>query len=428
MAAFTIAAVATLALATSSAWASCAQVSSIHDNADRADVVLYGQVTGTEGAPGQPRRFVFMRVERVMKGAAFERIGVALGPDGSGGGGPAATSVDYQADVGTDHVLYLKQTAPAGFSTDACSGSHPGAPSGEEQALLGAGRAPDRTPGGLADVQQGDRTIAALATVAVLAAAVGATVFAFRRPPGTATWATSAWWVSLAAGLGCGVVIALVTAGVERSRIAFGPYALFGNGALAVPSILVPLALFIGWIALLRRSDRAPRLPMTVYALGLALGSAVWGILDQGLPGIIGGVFTGALFVIPTALLAAATIAVFRATRIPTNVLTVSAALVLGTLIVLIPPLSSFGGLGIGGIAAGAATTAASRRGGILPGAAATAASRGTSISATAPLTATSRGGDNPVTVALGFALFALMLAQVFALPILGQLFRVGGV
>ncbi len=384
---------ASLTIGSSPAAASCAPLSSIRDDADRADAVVYGRVTGFEGPPGRPSRFMFVRVERVLKGAAYETIGVGLGPESAGGGGPAATSVDYQAGNGTDHVLYLKQRAPGGYTTDACSGSHPGPLTGEEHALFGDGRTPDRTPQGIGDVRGGDRTTAALATLAAFAAAVGATFFAFSRTVdrGTRTDRPGVW-LALASGIGGGVAIALVTSAAERSRIAFGPFALYGNGALGVPAFLVPVALFIGWAGLLRGRGRAPVVPMLLFALGLAVGSGAWGILDQGLPGIVGGIFTGLLFVIPTALLAVATIALFRSRRIPTNPVAVSAALVLGTLVLLIPPVSYLGGFGVGGIASGAATVAASR------------------------------GGSIPAAFALGLALLALMLAQAFALPILGQI------
>ncbi len=386
-------AVATFAIGTFPAGASCAPPSSIRDDADRADAVVYGRVTGFEGPPGRPSRFMFVRVERVLKGAAYERIGVGLGPESAGGGGPAATSVDYQAGNGTDHVLYLKRHAPAGYATDACSGSHPGPLTDDEQALFGAGRAPDRTPQGIGDVREGDRTIAALGTLAALAAAVGATFFAFSPTLHRVTrLGRSSARLALAGGIGSGVAIALVTSAVEGSRIAFGPYALFGNGALGVPAILVPLALFIGWTALLRGRDRPPVGSAVLFALGLDLGSGAKGVLGQGLPGILGGVLASALFVIPTALLAAATIALFRSRRVPTSAIAVSAALVLGTLVLVIPPVSYFGGFGVGGIASGAATVAASHR------------------------------GDIAAPFALGLALLALMLAQAFALPILGQI------
>jgi hypothetical protein len=49
--------------------------------------------------------------------------------------------------------------------------------------------------------------------------------------------------IIIAAGLVAGAFIAVLTVGLEHSRIAFGAYALYGNGALIVPGLLAPYAL-----------------------------------------------------------------------------------------------------------------------------------------------------------------------------------------
>ncbi|MBM4434179.1 MAG: hypothetical protein FJ028_03540 [Chloroflexi bacterium] len=79
---------------------------------------------------------------------------------------------------------------------------------------------------------------------------------------------------ALAAGLGAGVLVGALTRIVETPRIAFGPYALDGNGALAIPVILAPLVVFAGWLWLTRRT-RWLSPETVVYAVGLVLGSGM---------------------------------------------------------------------------------------------------------------------------------------------------------
>ena len=113
--------------------ASCVEPN-LPDQVARADVIAYGTVTRPIGLPlFPPARQVRFRVERLLKGVAPAEMDVAIGP-----GGSAATSVDYEAGDGTVHTLYLRRTGDA-YGTDACSGSHPGAATAEETALLGAG-------------------------------------------------------------------------------------------------------------------------------------------------------------------------------------------------------------------------------------------------------------------------------------------------
>src|SRR5256712_2002836 len=73
----------------------------------------------------------------------------------------------------------------------------------------------------------------------------------------------------LVLGLLCGVAIALATVLIEHSRIEFGHYALYGNGAFAVPAIGVPLALYAGWTELARsHAERARRVAVALFAAG----------------------------------------------------------------------------------------------------------------------------------------------------------------
>ncbi len=114
--------------------ASCAQ-QTLADQAGRADVVVFGTVTSVRMtfAPASP--VVTFRPERVLKGTLTKSVQVYLGPTHGG----AVTSVDYQAASPQQHTLYLRDAHDGSFETDACSGSHEGAPTGDEEKLLGAG-------------------------------------------------------------------------------------------------------------------------------------------------------------------------------------------------------------------------------------------------------------------------------------------------
>lgn len=176
-------AVSGLALS-AAAEASCAPPEPLQQRIDRADAIVFGRVMSFEGqfgpGPFANRRALIVAVQRVYKGNAVDRIFVAAGPGGEGGGAPGqvvATSVDYQAEQGSDHTFYLKQHAPAGYGTNACSGSHAGDLYADERAVLGAGSAPGRAPGGGGSATDVDRLIA----VAVLGAVIAATFYAFRR-------------------------------------------------------------------------------------------------------------------------------------------------------------------------------------------------------------------------------------------------------
>ena len=115
------------------------------------------------------------------------------------------------------------------------------------------------------------------------------------------------------AGFAAGTSIAIVTVLTEHYGPTFGKYALFGNGALIVPALLVPFAIFVGWTWVRRRRGLA--LEMAVFVIGLHFGIGVISLLDallypsspditirDALPGFL---LTGTLFVIPAALLAA---------------------------------------------------------------------------------------------------------------------------
>ena len=110
-----------------------------------------------------------------------------------------------------------------------------------------------------------------------------------------------------------GTLIAFLMVLLEHSRIAFNSYALFGNGALIVPALLAPFALYPGWVWTLRRSGHA--LELALFVVGLHFGVGMIAILEvlffptdaaytlgDALPGFL---FSGSVFVLPAALLAA---------------------------------------------------------------------------------------------------------------------------
>jgi hypothetical protein len=157
--------------------------------------------------------------------------------------------------------------------------------------------------------------------------------------------------LAIVAGYAAGFLIAVATVAAETSRIAFGNYALYGNGAIIVPAILAPFALYPGWIGVMMRGgDR--RLEAAMYTLGLHLGVGTVSLLEVlvnpqpnstllgALPGVL---LTGTLFVIPAALFAAATLWLIRSGRLSVTPLTAAFGIVIAALLSLL-----FGaGLGI---------------------------------------------------------------------------------
>lgn len=157
--------VAGLLLPTSSALASCAD-ESVARRVERADVIAYGTLTAIRMtfAPASP--IVTFLPERALKGALAGSVEVYFGPTRGG----AITSVDYAGAPPERHTLYLRRVDGA-YETDACAGSHPGAPTPDEERL--AGDAPARAP-------ERDAT-AVLALVAMVALAAAIAALAWRR-------------------------------------------------------------------------------------------------------------------------------------------------------------------------------------------------------------------------------------------------------
>ena len=159
--------------------ASCVQTS-VAERAAMADAVVYGTVTETRQTFVAAGGVIRFRPERFLKGTFPGEVEVYLGPSKGG----AVTSVDYQAALrGEAHTLYLRAAGNNTWQTDACSGSHSGAPLAEETLLFGTGvTAPPTAPS--------DNTPLALGAVAIAAIAVAAALFV-RRYAGPSTLTTT---------------------------------------------------------------------------------------------------------------------------------------------------------------------------------------------------------------------------------------------
>ncbi len=163
------------------AGASCIQ-QSVREQAALADVVVYGTVTETRQTFAPASGVVRFRPERFLKGALHGDVEVFLGPTRGG----AVTSVDYEAvQRGEAHTLYLRSTGDGGWQTDACSGSHKGAPTVDETSILGAGTtAPPAPPK--------DNTRLALGALAIAIAALALVAgLGARRQAGRSTLTTT---------------------------------------------------------------------------------------------------------------------------------------------------------------------------------------------------------------------------------------------
>ncbi len=137
-----------MSVAASPALASCVQAT-VAEHAALAEVVVYGTVTETRQTFAPASGVIRFQPERFLKGTLPGEIEVFLGPTK---GGPI-TSVDYEAvvrgggDRAATHTLYLRSAGNGAWQTDACSGSHVGAPTPEERTFFGTGTsAPPAAP------------------------------------------------------------------------------------------------------------------------------------------------------------------------------------------------------------------------------------------------------------------------------------------
>jgi hypothetical protein len=168
--------------------------------------------------------------------------------------------------------------------------------------------------------------------------------------------------VTLIAGLVFGLLIAAATVAAEH----YGPsieslkLSLSGNGAISIPFVLVPLAIFWGWAWIDNRWAGRSVLPSVLYTLGLFVGVGAIGPADAALfpqdgaalssANLLGGLLQACLFVGLPALLAAPIYWVLR-TRAGANRLLIWLLYLVALVLAVVLP-----GLGIfatGGIVAG---------------------------------------------------------------------------
>ena len=170
--------------------------------------------------------------------------------------------------------------------------------------------------------------------------------------------------MSFIAGLVWGLVISAIQVASEHYGPSFGAIAFNGNGALAVPFIIIPLAVFRGFTWITNRWSGRSLVPGIAFTAGLYLGVGVAAPVDallfpQGSGATVASsvpalLATGAIFVLPVALIAAAIYWALRSERFPGNALVIFILYLIGVAASLYPVVGMFvsGGV-IGGTAAG---------------------------------------------------------------------------
>jgi len=166
--------------------------------------------------------------------------------------------------------------------------------------------------------------------------------------------------LAFALGLGAGIAIGLLARAVEMSRLAFGPFAFYGNGALIVPALGSGLAIYALWSWILRAGR--PRLELLWSTLGVHFGLGI-ALFATGGTSIEGLFFTGVLFVLPAAAAAFGALTLLEP-RLAHGAGTSSSALLLTVVVVvgLLLAVFPFPPLGVGVISG--AFIALGRRGG----------------------------------------------------------------
>jgi hypothetical protein len=166
------------------------------------------------------------------------------------------------------------------------------------------------------------------------------------------------------AGLIWGLLIAGATVALEHygpSSDALG-MSLRGNGAIAVPEVLVPLAIFWGWSGIANAYAGRSVVPIAAYTLALLVGVSAVGPVDSyffpqndaglGVNDFLGGLFQGCLFVGFVAVIAAPIYWVLRS-RFGQSRIFIWLLYVASLAIAVIP---LFGTLVAGGVVAGTAS------------------------------------------------------------------------
>jgi hypothetical protein len=167
------------------------------------------------------------------------------------------------------------------------------------------------------------------------------------------------------AGLVFGVVIAAITVALEHYGPSSEPLglSLSGNGAIAAPVILVPLAIFLGWSWIANAYAGRSLVPLALYTLGLFLGVSLTGPADAyffpqsgaqlTINDFVGGLLQGTLFVGFAAIIAAPIYWVLRS-RIGTSRILIWLLYLVSLAIAAF--VSSLGTIVAGGLVAGVAS------------------------------------------------------------------------
>ena len=179
--------------------------------------------------------------------------------------------------------------------------------------------------------------------------------------------------MSFVAGLVWGLLISALQIASAHYGPSYGPISLNGNGALAVPAILIPLAVYWGYNWAANRWSGRSVIPSVVFIAGLWIGiglaspadalafpQAGTGALDptNTAIAILG---TGAIFVLPVALIAAGVYALLKSERLAPSTILLLVLYLIGLAICFALPF--FGAMFGGGVIAGTAAGHAWRRG-----------------------------------------------------------------
>ena len=167
------------------------------------------------------------------------------------------------------------------------------------------------------------------------------------------------------AGLVWGLLIAAATVALEHYGPSSDPLhiSLSGNGAIAAPVILVPLAVFWGWSWIANAYAGRSVIPIAAFTLALLLGVSAIGPVDAfffpqngadlGINDLLGGLFQGCLFVGFVAVVAAPIYWVLRSRIGQSRILIWVLYLVSLAIAAFVPGL---GTIAAGGVVAGVAS------------------------------------------------------------------------
>lgn len=154
--------------------------------------------------------------------------------------------------------------------------------------------------------------------------------------------------MSFIIGLVMGILIAVIEVALEHFGPSFGPFSLSGNGAFAAPAILIPVALFWGWVWIANRWSGRSDLPTLLYTFGIYLGVGVAAPIDayafsQGstaptdwAPVVV---LTGLIWVLPAAIIGLILFWLFKSGRLPASFITLAVGYLIGLALALFVPL-----------------------------------------------------------------------------------------